>query len=157
MTSNNCVKRLAKQQTFHTPWRPPYICRSCRQHAQDTALRATTPMQPIACRNASSSSFTDRLRKRIWGTDEPLGQKDPYGGPGIIERRRQEQELRKGTSASTSPNQQETATYEYDLDDVPEESNATTWEGMPVVGGPDWGIDIWEEENPFEGFDGTVI
>ena len=33
-----------------------------------------------------------------------------------------------------------------------EEIEATTWEGMPTVGGKDWGMDVWDEENFFEGY-----
>ena len=35
---------------------------------------------------SGSTPFTERLRRRIWGTDNPPGLKDPYGGEGVIAR-----------------------------------------------------------------------
>jgi hypothetical protein len=64
----------------------PYVCPSCRYQAAGQRIP-----QRQSRRNASSGlPFTERLRRRIWGTDNPPGMKDPYGGPGYFERRRQQ-------------------------------------------------------------------
>lgn len=58
-------------------------------------------------RHASSSlPFTERLRRKIWGTDNPPGLQDPYGGPGYFERRRQQaREEREASAPAASPPQ----------------------------------------------------
>lgn len=44
-------------------------------------------------RHASSGlPLTERLRRRIWGTDSPPGLEDPYGGPRYLEKRRLERQ-----------------------------------------------------------------
>ena len=64
----------------------PYICASCRHQALGQGI---SHLQ--STRNASSGlPWTERLRRKMWGTDNPPGLKDPYGGPGYFERRRQE-------------------------------------------------------------------
>lgn len=149
------------------PYTPPpsaYICLKCRRLASDTATKASTvlPVSSSARHYASSSSLIERVRKRIWGTDNPPGPENPYGPPGAFEQKRLENELRdseKGTAATDSLSRRQTAgnVREEDLQDLPEESEATTWEGMPVVGGPDWGQEEWDEEHPYEGLDYTTI
>lgn len=65
----------------------PYVCASCRHQA--LCQRTSKPQQPFR-RNASSGlPWTERVRRKIWGTDNPPGLKDPYGGPSYFERRRQ--------------------------------------------------------------------
>jgi hypothetical protein len=79
----------------------PYICASCRHQA----LRQHSP-QLQWMRNASSGlPFTERLRRKMWGTDNPPGMKDPYGGPSYFEQRRQEvqAEHEKGGDSEAAP------------------------------------------------------
>ncbi|KAF7502603.1 hypothetical protein GJ744_005444 [Endocarpon pusillum] len=48
-------------------------------------------------RDASSGlPWTERIRRKMWGSDNPPGLKDPYGGPGYFERRRQEAQAERG-------------------------------------------------------------
>lgn len=56
-----------------------YVCSACRHEVRSAPLLA----QPVR-RNASNSSITEGLRRKIWGTDNPPGLKDPYGGPGAL-------------------------------------------------------------------------
>lgn len=97
------------------------------------------------------------MRKKIWGTDLPPGQENPYGDPGVIEQRRLQKEaqdkergIEKAEPVATevAPAAEKEVTEPADV----EESDATTWEGMPTVGGPDWGIENWDDEHPFEGY-----
>ena len=75
----------------------PYICSSCRRRAR---LPRLTPSSSV--RTASSGlPFTERLRRKIWGTDNPPGLKDPYGGPSILERRKAEKEAQKRAEENT--------------------------------------------------------
>ena len=79
-----------------------YICASCRRQALRQHIR-----RPQLVRDASSSlPFTERLRRRIWGTDNPPGLPDPYGGPGYFERRRQQAREEREASAPAAPTPQ---------------------------------------------------
>ncbi len=79
----------------------PYICASCRHQA----LRQRISHMP-STRNASSGlPWTERVRRKIWGTDNPPGLKDPYGGPGYFERRRQEAHEESGGDEVPGPQQ----------------------------------------------------
>lgn len=86
---------------------------------------------------AGSISYTEKIRRKIWGTDQPPGQEDPYGGPSALEQYRRENS-KKGVdiqdrtqvptqSSSSAPRyNSELATYE----------PATTWDDLEVVGEP---------------------
>lgn len=70
----------------------PYICRSCRHLALRQHLAHRQSL-----RHASSKEipFTEKIRRKIWGTDNPPGLADPYGGESFFERRRKERALKK--------------------------------------------------------------
>jgi hypothetical protein len=58
-----------------------YVCSSCRHNV----LPACSLKYAHARRHASGQTpLTERLRQRIWGTSQPPGLEDPYGGEGII-------------------------------------------------------------------------
>ena len=71
-----------------------FICLQCRQGASFTFRPNPKPpsTSSTALRHASSVPFSEKLRRRIWGTDNPPGQKDPYSREEANElaRRRQE-------------------------------------------------------------------
>ncbi len=62
------------------PRSSPYVCQNCRQQ-----LRRVRSPNSHQLRHATTP-FTEKLRRKIWGTDNPPGLKDPYG-PGWAERR----------------------------------------------------------------------
>ena len=105
----------------------PYVCNSCRH----LALRQRIGNQP-PLRHASSKNipFTEKLRRKIWGTDNPPGLADPYGGPSFLERYRQERDTKKKSQ------QQETVEEEVRAREPPE----TTL-------GPGWGNAVKEAED----------
>jgi hypothetical protein len=86
----------------------------------------------------SSSPYLEKMRKKIWGTDQPPGQEDPYEGPGVIEqysRKKSENiEIEKDSQEHkqlpirslppTLAHVAELGTYE----------PATTWDGLDVIG-----------------------
>ena len=63
----------------------PYVCRRCRQH-----LHKAPKLNPQQTRHASTE-WTEKLRRKIWGTDNPPGLADPYG-PSWADRRRMQQQ-----------------------------------------------------------------
>jgi protein kinase C substrate 80K-H len=80
--------------------RAPYVCSSCRHQVLRQRI-----WQLQLIRSASSGvPFTERLRRKIWGTDNPPGLEDPYGGPSYFEKRRQQaREGREGPEPATAP------------------------------------------------------
>ncbi|KAK2765214.1 hypothetical protein FQN54_008913 [Arachnomyces sp. PD_36] len=104
-----------------------FVCSTCRQQFRPQTLRAAT-----SYRNASgSTSFTEKVRRKIWGTDNPPGLKDPYGGEGFVEKalrqRRGEGEVEVEPEPQREREQVETTPPE---EYVP----ATTWAGLETVG-----------------------
>ncbi|KAF7168519.1 hypothetical protein CNMCM5623_001539 [Aspergillus felis] len=84
-------------------------------------------------RNASNAApLTERVRRKIWGTDNPPGLKDPYGGEGVLERKwkkqpgQQEEEPARGSTEALESQSEDVLPDTYEP--------ATTWEGLPRVG-----------------------
>ncbi|KAI9793208.1 MAG: hypothetical protein M1816_000629 [Peltula sp. TS41687] len=72
-----------------------------------------------------SEPFTQRLRKKIWGTDTPPGQDDPYVRLTPEEKARQEERRRQEPEKKVAA-QPEVSDDEY--------QPATTWDGLETVG-----------------------
>jgi hypothetical protein len=114
----------------------PFLCAACRGHPS---------FSTSARRDARKSSLprTERLRRRIWGTDEPPGMEDPYGGPSIVEQRKAAKSVEQGEEVKEShPELSTTAAAELD----PNYEPATSWDGLMELGGEQ------VEEFYFEGF-----
>lgn len=110
-----------------------YVCSVCRHEARPRPLLARQFL-----RNASSNTtpITERVRRKIWGTDNPPGLKDPYG-ESLLEKRFRKEQPEKAeeevveTAAATT--EAENAVVE---DGAVAEAYepATTWEGIPRIG-----------------------
>lgn len=113
----------------------PYLCQVCKQR---TTSFSTTSLQAAA----NNPGFTEKLRRKIWGTDNPPGAKDPYGGLSKFDQtkqREQDQEIE----------QRRPATLETSADYQP----ADNWDGLEVVGDTAAMFkQQWEAEHQFEGF-----
>jgi hypothetical protein len=88
------------------------------------------------------------LRRRIWGTDEPPGLKDPYGGPSIVEEsqaaRAMEKSLPKEEELVQESQSQQSKAPALILD--ASYQPAETWDGLEEVG------ELPAPEFYFEGF-----
>ena len=131
-----------------------FVCLHCRHRsalaAQKGALSTSIPIPTQ--RHASSTSdnipFSEKIRRKIWGTDNPPGQEDPYGGLSIAEQRRAMDKNKKdpgvlaeaGPEAGVVPPDAAASNY------VP----ATTWDGLEQIGGATgWWEEAWDNEHPF--------
>lgn len=154
------TSRLGSVAGRALPGLPPYICLQCRHQATIAARRATPRLQtssPLR-RNASSTPFAQRLRNKIWGTDTPPGQENPYGEPGSFERQRTERLAQRDERPADEEAPEKLAAVEqYQESEFLEGNEMSTWEGMRVIGGPKWGHREWDEMNPFQGLDHTSI
>lgn len=139
-----------------TPLKSLYLCTSCR--------KATRPLQPLPrlttihqtqtrlnTSGPNPLSFTERIRRKIWGTDRPPGAEDPYGGEGALARTWREKWAKKKSTpeeereAEVAARAAEEEEDRGDLDDYedPEYGEiappaeyvaATTWDGLERVG-----------------------
>lgn len=113
--------------------RTRYVCTVCRQEALPRPLVARQFL-----RNASSDNapLTERVRRKLWGTENPPGLKDPYGGEGVLERKfKKSQAVRQDESATETTQVSEAENEAADAsaaDDAYEP--AATWEGIPHIG-----------------------
>ncbi|KAI9728113.1 MAG: hypothetical protein M1834_007829 [Cirrosporium novae-zelandiae] len=107
------------------------ICRACLS----TTSHLPSPSKPDV-------SFSERMRRRLWGKDSPPIEGDPYGGPSQLENTEQSEYQAGRPEAITDGTDQEEG-Y----------TPATTWEGLEHVGGSGR---LWREqfkkEKPFTGF-----
>ncbi len=139
-------------ETFHSPRtvsRSAFVCRSCRTRLSSTGQRAAISTSTRGARNGDNSSekvpFTEKVRRRIWGTESPPGQADPYGDVSLFD------QTKKNAGKNIEPDEapEEVAGV------VPDDSGyvpATTWDGLEQVGGfGGWWKDNWDEEHAFRG------
>lgn len=73
----------------------------------------------------SSEPITERVRRRLWGTDSPPGLKDPYGGQGVLERR---------WGGKKQPEEVEEADHDVDIAPPEDYIEAKTWDGLQRIG-----------------------
>ncbi|PYH43415.1 mitochondrial 54S ribosomal mL50 protein [Aspergillus saccharolyticus JOP 1030-1] len=109
-----------------------YVCSVCRHEARPRPIVARQFL-----RNASSAnSLTEKVRRKIWGTDNPPGLKDPYGGEGVIERKFKNKHAQTVVEEETPEASQalDTAASEDAAPAADDYEPATTWEGLDRVG-----------------------
>ncbi|MCJ1250805.1 hypothetical protein MMC30_008033 [Trapelia coarctata] len=132
--------------------RSGYICLQCRRHPELNLLSSTARSIPsISRRDASTSQdkttlYTEKLRRKIWGTDNPPGQADPYGNDSVFFPSKQPGKEQEPEPETVDTNAVAPA---LDVDYIP----ATTWDGLDHIGGAaGWWEAAWDEENQFQGF-----
>ncbi|PYI10557.1 hypothetical protein BO78DRAFT_393977 [Aspergillus sclerotiicarbonarius CBS 121057] len=106
-----------------------YVCSVCRQEARPRPIVAR---QFLRHASSNADSLSERVRRKIWGTDNPPGLKDPYG-ESLLEKR----------FGKPKPQQQEESQVE-ETDELAESSDglepgvsyepATSWHGLERVG-----------------------
>ena len=123
----------------------PYVCRGCKKQAQELNRLGHQQHRPVSNQNMP---FTEKLRRKIWGTDNPPGLKDPYGGPGFLERRRMNAQQRNAQQQEAVRQEEEEEQEEIlpireeglDVEEantsIPhrEYQPAETWDGLQHVG-----------------------
>ena len=129
--------------------RQAYICARCRSNVIKQAQRA--PISTSISRNAEKLPYAERFRRKIWGTDTPPGQADPYTKePNQTKETEEMGRDAEGLSATEEAValQDSASTVDPQLDYVP----AQTWDGLEHVGGTTgWWEEAWDEEHQFTG------
>ncbi|PGH13649.1 hypothetical protein AJ79_03497 [Helicocarpus griseus UAMH5409] len=141
-----------------------YVCSTCRRQCLPQSLRAVNHQLQFRRHNSNDGSnlpMTEKLRRKVWGTDNPPGLKDPYGNESQLdlqheqeqeqdqqeeERARLDTELREREDAEEIDyNEPHVSTFrEAKLDRT--YKPAQTWDGLDVVG-----AEKWYEESPKDG------
>ncbi|PLB54264.1 hypothetical protein P170DRAFT_431892 [Aspergillus steynii IBT 23096] len=113
--------------------RTRYVCSVCRHEALPRPLIARQFL-----RNASSDNapLTERVRRKLWGTENPPGLKDPYGGEGVLERKFKKTQAEGQDETVAETTQVSEAEYEAAEDAAVGDAYepAATWEGIPHIG-----------------------
>jgi len=127
---------------FNRAGQRPFICCQCLAHAP--SLPQSSSLDRHAIRHASSKNLpvTERIRRKIWGTDNPPGPKDPYGESKLFPRKEEVEEEDEATSLSAPLKPEDDPSYK----------PADTWEGLDRIGGAKgWWEAAWDAENQYEG------
>ena len=150
------IGAIASRKSLHTISRSSYTCLKCRLLGYRAAQKSNSSTKYLPSRrHASGFINTEKWRKKIWGSENPPCQDDPYGAPGALDQRRREQGVEDPEQSV-----KEVETSMEDPDDVEEDvtprgphyKRATTWEGLERVGYRNWGKEQFDEEHPFKGF-----
>lgn len=115
----------------------PYICSACQSQ---TSSFSSSSLR--AARGNIKTSFTDRLRQRIWGADQPPGLDDPYGEGSVFDQTKKQAKETKVNEVEGQRN----VPLEAPLD--PTYEPAITWDGLDEVGDKE----RWEPDHPYKGF-----
>ena len=111
-----------------------------------TAVRAISSTSTL--QSDDSISFTEKLRRKIWGTDSPPGQADPYSKDSLLDRTNRRKPRRQATRARAAKAKQAAVETTSDSTYVP----ATTWDGLEEVGEyEDYYEAEWTKAHQFEG------
>ncbi|KAI9375436.1 ribosomal subunit 39S-domain-containing protein [Aspergillus egyptiacus] len=111
-----------------------YVCSVCRQEARPRPLGTRQFL-----RNASDSTpITERVRRKLWGTDNPPGLKDPYGGEGVFEKKFKKAQTGQQEETAAVEETQAAETESAVTEDAESAESsyqpATTWNDLQRVG-----------------------
>ena len=129
------------------------LCPACYR----AALRSAhpNPSRPLTTtasqRAAESTPFTEKLRRKIWGTDTPPGLADPYSKESLLDRTNKPEQTRseETKTADLLAKSSEASVVKPD----PNYKPATTWEGLEEVGDyEEYWEQEWLREHPFNGY-----
>lgn len=99
-----------------------YVCSTCRRQCLPQSSRVVVHHSR---RHNSNISLTEKVRRKLWGTDKPPGLKDPYGESAFERARR---------GAPEEDQQHEQELIEQEATPPPTYEPQTTWKGLTRVG-----------------------
>ena len=139
----------------HAHSRSPSLCRACQFRSTSLPLSRHPSTFPVAALSTSSSAqyaimernpekskqFTDKLRKKIWGTEDVPGREDPYSPdspmrvPGQVVGKDEGKSKELGVEESSEEEQVE---WEREMEEERAFKPAQTWDGLERVGSKQW-------------------
>ena len=153
MSRSSHSSRLIRQISYGTRTRSGYVCIECQNALSARPFAIIPKSTPVANRRQASTArektpYTEKIRQKIWGTQDPPGQADPYGDASILDQTKKqtsdpEPEVVDQVSTTGDKPLSSSAAY---ADYVP----ATTWDGLDHIGGATgWWEEAWDEEHQF--------
>lgn len=130
-----------------------YLCTICRNRAAPFSTSSLRPAKP----------YTEKIRSKIWGTEHPPGQEDPYGDQSKFDqtkKRQKEEELKEEElkEAELEAEKQRKPVPKAATADMSTYEAATTWgdnqeERLAWVGGyGHWWKNKWDPDHQFSAF-----
>ncbi|OCL12681.1 hypothetical protein AOQ84DRAFT_372860 [Glonium stellatum] len=100
-----------------------------------------------------SKEFTDKLRKKIWGTEDAPGREDPYSPDSPMRVPKQvnaEDESKVQESEVEEASEKEQAEWEREMEEQRAFKPARTWDGLERVGSNEWAEEFreWKRGRP---------
>jgi hypothetical protein len=115
---------------------------------QTTAF-STSNLRPAP--SDDKAPFTEKVRRRIWGTDNPPGLADPYGDASVFDKTKQLQREQQEDGRSQEPQEPTKEVQGSAPDDTVNTAGyepAASWTELQWVGGDP----VWQPEEDFWGF-----
>lgn len=124
------------------------LCPAChRAYLPPTRALSTTPSH----RASNAVPFTEKLRRKIWGTDSPPGRADPYSKESVLDqanKAKQQPEVPKEEELEVERVKAAPAVAADDANYEP----AASWDGLEEVGDyEEFWEEEWTKEHPFQG------
>ncbi|KAH7403423.1 ribosomal subunit 39S-domain-containing protein [Cadophora sp. MPI-SDFR-AT-0126] len=120
-----------------------YLCSACKHSASPfstSALRAA---------NNGKVTLTEKLRRKIWGTDNPPGLEDPYGSTSVFDQTKKKERHREKEERDAARLEAQSAAEIENYTGSTRYEPASTWDGLERVG---WTEDLWDPENLYTPF-----
>ncbi len=148
---------IAGRSSLQTASRSNYTCLQCQLRAYRATQKTKPPFRLPPTRRHASGINTEKWRKKIWGSETPPGQEDPYGSPSVLEQRRKELQLdvQEKEPHDVERRTEAPAVIEDGVEDYVDTEGykpATTWETLPKIGGDTWAKKKYTSTHPFEGY-----
>ena len=131
-----------------------FVCHDCL--ARGTALAAQGQRRSYADKKKKGSMFdSETWRKKIWGTENPPGPKDPYTQSQLFPERNQKPAETESTKAVVARPRAEPTFDGSSVEDAkkfdPDYEPAETGVGLARIGGAKgWWEQVWDEDNQFQ-------
>ncbi|KAK5018640.1 hypothetical protein LTR60_001420, partial [Cryomyces antarcticus] len=125
--------------------RPTSICRSCRLRAAQQSALSTS-----AIHRGGPVPSTERIRKRIYGTENPPGQEDPYARNSPLRQTPETREELRALEAEDDTYVQKATPEFSELANMYEPANS--WDSLEWVGGEDYVEALKDNGEPYVGF-----
>ncbi|PGH05681.1 hypothetical protein GX51_02841 [Blastomyces parvus] len=129
-----------------------YVCSTCRRQCVPQSLRSLnhqfqfrqyTPSNSSQSNGNGDLPLTEKLRRKIWGTDKPPGVKDPYGSESQLDHvdpAVESSETEPLYESEMGEEEQEVRVATLEDKDEGKYKGADTWDGLKQVGAEQW----WE-------------
>ena len=155
------LRQLSSRALSAERSRTPFVCSRCRNSVLFAADSSSPSLIQSIQRRAESTGdklpFGEKLRRKIWGTDKPPGQRNPYEQLTPEERAKQleEREIEEREASASREKQLFDRASDQEYADAPAPITdgyvpAATWDGLDQVGGAHgWWEEAWDQEHQF--------